>query len=180
LAAWIEVEKSLLTNDMKNTPLHNLFVFVVLAAALALPAIMLDKFQEYGPELLQNPSFNGGGEGWIVQDTPTSNIKIEDGILGILSTGSSNSPTVYQEILPDPDLPLLRLQGDLRVEDVILGTKSWYTAKLLFVQYENGKGQSQIPHVVKTLEGTHSWQHYQSEFTISPPNRLPTGSHTDN
>lgn len=147
---------------------QNLLIFALLAAILAIPAILIDKFEEYGPELLSNAAYISDADDQVVQEKSTGPLTVTSGVVQITSSDESSSLSIYQKVVPQPRFPLLRLQGDLAVQNVVPGEKPWHKARLLLVQYVKGQVRHKTHHVVAALDGTRTWQHYQKDFVIAP------------
>ncbi len=76
--------------------LNNVMIFALLALVFGLPVLLVDRFQETGPELLNNPSFAFGNAGWLIQGEESA-VTITANVLELNATDATRSINVSQE-----------------------------------------------------------------------------------
>ncbi len=140
-----------------------ILLFTLLAIATLCSAAFVDRYQEVGLSLLQPAVSKWQSHGRVT-------VKDSNGQPEIVlhSPDTKTNTQVYQTI----SIPLagkkVRLRAMLQTRGVVAGEKSWNKARLLLLQYRDGKAQYSSHHVASALAGTNEWQEISKVFTVLP------------
>ncbi len=148
---------------------NKIFIFTLLTVFTLYPVFFLDRYLDVGDEMLKNHAFDQGTSQWQVSKQKTeSGVGSVSGFLCLSSSNIKNSVNVWQNAEFSQKNPILRLQASLRCNDVIPGKEPWDRARLLLVQYQEGKGRWDLPHSVASISGNTKWKQYSKIFFLVP------------
>ncbi len=148
-----------------------IIVFIVLGFVTAFSALFFDRYQDCGPEMLQDPDFKQGFAAWKVQKRPGCLVVPDDGVLHIASSESNRNILVWQSVKRLEQVFAVRVKALIRCKDVVPGNKAWNRARLIMKQHDGTATQWKLPHTVALLSGTSNWKRYNSSFVIAPATR---------
>ncbi len=151
---------------MKTSPL--LFFFVLLTLLTLCSNLLLDKYVPTKEQLLSNHVFATNEEYWEKQIPDNAALTVTQNTLNLYSENMHETAAIFQERSCSGKTQKLLLSAELATDSVSPGEKGWNKARLLLVQYIEGKANYQLQHNVASLSGTHPWQHYSKIFTLSP------------
>lgn len=146
---------------------RKLILFCILAALTASSALMFDRYQQSGPELLSNPLFKDGLAGWQIRGNKDG-VSIKANEVSLTSSDPTKNIGISQTITVSPEFSLIRLRGIISSTEVKPGKKKWHRARFMLVSYDqNGKW---LPgaHEVIGLSGSNQGRQYNHIFAISP------------
>ncbi|RLJ19384.1 hypothetical protein DJ031_08600 [bacterium endosymbiont of Escarpia laminata] len=144
------------------------WVVLLLAALTLLFFTSVLPVKPVGPELLKNPLFEQGLEGWQPglgkSEVSKPAVLVE---LRVDNMPGSESNSVIQK-LGAQDLPKqLLLQGEVRTSGVESGRRSWHEARVELIAYDSfGQGFYHIPYILSGLIGDNEWRGYSLLVTV--------------
>jgi len=145
-----------------------IILFLLLCISTAFSVVLVDKYQNVGRQLLLNADFSKELEFWQPPESSSGKIVAYNNQLILRSHDAGKSVQVSQNIQSDLNGKKFRLRATLASRNVVPGEKKWNKARLLLVQYIDGKAQWKFSHVLAALDGTHGWQIYNKAFRLSP------------
>jgi hypothetical protein len=149
-----------------------ILIFIALAGITAGTALVMERYQDQGPELLANNVFAEGLADWQVRGHQDGVQLRATGVLRLTGQGDGQPLEVRQPLAAPPPGTLLRLRGDLHSEKIIPGKKSWHTGRLVLASYDQEGRGLPVSHVVAALTGSVAWREYARVFQV------PTGAAT--
>ena len=110
----------------------------------------------------------GQADGW--QSRGQGSIKTVDGVtvLHLTSPDTRTGARMYQTLSEPLAGKRIQLQAQVQARGVQAGAKPWNKARLLLVQYREGKPRYDVGHVAAALDGSTDWQTVDKVFTIAP------------
>ncbi|BHH84237.1 hypothetical protein LA52FAK_25260 [Desulforhopalus sp. 52FAK] len=130
--------------------------------------VNINQYTETGEQLLINPGFRGGLDGWQLEGNRSAIVKDNVGSVMINVLDSVASVQLFQKLDPALLGERVVLRSTVKSEGIIGGAKGWEKGRVAFVQYVEGKAMYSTPHVVVALDGTHDWAEYNQVFNILP------------
>jgi VanZ family protein len=146
---------------------QNILLFILLSLTTLCIAILIVQYQDVSQQPLLNADFSAKLNQWQSYKSVNADIAINDKVLSLSSHATNTSVGVHQTITAPMGSKMVRLRASLRTKEVIAGENSWDKARLLLVQYFEGKAKWSLPHTVVALEGTNDWQEVSKVFTIA-------------
>jgi len=148
-----------------------------LAALLLLSIISVlffnyyEKYENIGPEILQNTSFSKHSSEWSYSRSGVSPLTSENGFR--LHTDDSNDLIQITRVVPvTRHNQQLRVSFDTKTLNIKHGPERWMTARVILAIYAQSEMSLRSPtHVLISLLGTNEWTHNEVVFT--------TGANTD-
>jgi endo-1,4-beta-xylanase len=150
------------------TRMFRTFLFVAalaVATSTGRPALELLRNGNFAQPVTTGAELPGGwesgGSGGVVR------WQAIDGQLWLSTDGQSQSPAVFQEAdLPERLPSAVRLSGEVKLEDVERGERTWYSGRML-VTYLDGQGQVLgETYTLDRLEGTADWRAVRRQFPV--------------
>jgi len=143
---------------------------IVLILLLSIATILLSKtinrYQDFGAELLVNNNFSNELEGWeksenglVIIDHANSQIELisEDGI-GTLSVRQNIDGVIKKG-------SYVRLSAKIKTNGVGSGDKVWEAARIIFVGLDNqNQPMYYVTHALALLNGTSDWHEFSKVF----------------
>jgi hypothetical protein len=151
---------------------HTILLFFFAALLTVIANMLIGKYQDDSQQLLFNPIFSEDLNGWQIRGEKGLEVIAENGTVTLENQDKERSIEVFQELTVPEGGGRFRFTADLRLANVIAGEKSWNKARLVFVQYIDGKPDYALRHVVSSLAGTRGWGKYSDVF------RIATNCHT--
>lgn len=145
-----------------------IILFLLICTGTASSVVFVDRYQNISGQLLLNADFAKELNSWQASRSPSGDIVAHNNQLILSSHDAGTSIEVSQKVQADVKGKKFRLRATLASKNVIPGGKTWNKARLLLVQYSDGKPQWQFPHALAALAGTHGRQIYNEVFSISP------------
>lgn len=145
-----------------------IILFLLICAGTASGVIFVDRYQNISGQLLLNADFSKGLSSWQVRAPSSGAIVVRNNQLILSSHDAGRSVEVSQKVRADVNGKKFRFRAALASKNIIPGKKTWNKARLLLVQYSEGKPQWKFPHALAALEGTHGRQIYNEVFSVSP------------
>jgi hypothetical protein len=125
-----------------------------------------ERYEGIGSELLTDPEFREGFTHWNRSGRGVAEI-LEDGRMIILRADEPSADVAVRQSLSNPQrFRLLRLSGELKVEDIRPGERFWQKGRLVLASFDADRRMMSVPHVVADLEGNQSWQTYRQVFRV--------------
>ncbi|MBL3599897.1 MAG: VanZ family protein [gamma proteobacterium endosymbiont of Lamellibrachia anaximandri] len=141
---------------------------LLLAALTLLFFTSASPVKPVGSELLINPLFEQGREGWQL-GSGKSEVSKPAAVAELLvdNAPGSESSSVIQK-LDAQGLPKhLLLQGEVRTSGVGSGRRSWHEARVELIAYDSfGQGFYHIPYILTGLIGDNEWRDYSLLVTV--------------
>jgi VanZ family protein len=156
---------------MQYYKIQYLFIlFVILGSFTFSTAQFVDRYKEYGQDLLKNNDANNRVANWIVNKSSKTELFFLNDSLITLSTPDPSQYLNIHQIISTSLTPgeTVKLKGQLSTTNVVAGEKSYNQARLLFVQFSGKNPMWAIDHIVASLSGTNKWKQYDNVFTITP------------
>ncbi len=145
-----------------------IILFLLICTGTASSVVFVGRYQNISGQLLLNADFTKKLNSWQTSRPPSGEIVVRNSQLILSSHDAEKSIEVSQKVQADVKGKKIRLRATLVSKNVIPGEKTWNKARLLLVQYFDGKPQWRFPHVLAALTGTHDRQVYNEVFSISP------------
>jgi hypothetical protein len=129
--------------------------------------VVTERWQPLGEPLLAIDHFEDGLAGWRVRSDEGS-ATVEDGALVLRKTTPEGLLAVDRVVPLPADQRRLRLEVVAESQDVVPGSRSWYTATVVFagVSAEGRRDQS-VPHRLVSLAGSNPPTTYAYTFHLS-------------
>lgn len=127
----------------------------------------IERFDDIGSQLLINPDFVVGLQGWQASK-PKATAAINSGGVSLHSDDERVSIQLSQKLDTALIGKLVDLKGRVKTIEIHAGGKNWEKGRVLLVQYVGGKAMYSTPHVAVALDGTHEWADYSTVFSILP------------
>ena len=160
---------------MKLSPLSNFRQRTVEVLFTAVLIVSTYVFAEYFPryqivsdELLVNGSFENQFEGWQIQGEGVEFLKDTRSLVRLGSTDEKRAPNISQIVMGLRENTLLLLSGEVKTDSVVMGNRSWKTARLRAVQKAELNSAHSPQDVLISAVGTSSWREVSSVFRIQP------------
>ena len=144
---------------------QKIFLFAVLCILTACSIFLIDRYQDVGEQLLLNPDFADGLQGWHVRQTLSAEVSVKNNVLQVRSDSIKENVQIRQEVPTVFNGAKLRLGATLKTENVRGDGKSWSRARLVLIQPHQWKGRYFSFRVVAALSGTNDWQGYSKVFS---------------
>jgi hypothetical protein len=151
-----------------KSPRLQLLFFILLSLATFCSGTYIIQHRDISQQLLSNADFSDGLNKWEFNKDVAASIVVQKNTIALNSPGTTTSVKLYQTVTEPMGGKTVRLCALLRTKEVIKGEKTWNKARLLLVQYSNGKSLQNVPHKVASLDGTQDWQEVNQTFTIEP------------
>ncbi len=143
--------------------------FIALFLFSGLTVLYMNYYKPYevvGGELLINPEFENGFEGWgtsgfnsVEKDLP--------GVVALYAMESSQNIFIYQRVREFSGVKFLRLSGKAETDAVTKGEEGWQRGRLLAVFHdENDKKIG--TNVISLPWGDSDWKYYEHVFELKP------------
>ncbi len=142
--------------------------FFLLVLFTFISVAFVAQYQHRGHQIVSNVHFGSDPDGWQFYKGEADEIVVQGGGVSFYSPDLQTSTAIYQVITRQFAGQELQLKAVLRSEEVVAGKESHNKARLLFVQYVNGKARWDIPHSVVALAGTNEWQEVSEVFSVAP------------
>lgn len=146
---------------------HTILLFFVAALLTIITNMVIERYQDNSQQLLFNPIFSEDLKGWQLRGENGLDIIADNGAVTLESQDKGRQVEVFQELTVPDGEDRFRFAADLQLADVVAGEKSWNKARLLFLQYIDGKPDYTLRHVVSSLTGTRGWKTYSEVFRIA-------------
>jgi VanZ family protein len=146
-------------------------VFLFLGFVTAFSSHFFDRYQDSGPEMLEDRDFKQEFGYWKVQKRPGCLVSMEDGVLHLFGTEIKGNIQCWQSVQDFKGILAVRVKAMIRCKDVVPGKKPWNTARLIMEQRDGIATQWNLPHSVALFSGTNPWKAYSSTFVIAPGTR---------
>ena len=126
-------------------------IALLLAAATWIVFMAVDGYRDVSGELLVNPSFDAGLDGWRASKDVNRNQK---GTIDLSNSSAGGSLLIDQD-LARPASGFVRLTADVRIRGVRLGPESWQGARIdVLGQDSNGQWHWDFPNKLFSVTGT--------------------------
>ncbi len=126
---------------------------------------LFDRYENYGPDLLKNSSFNANLNHWQIDGPKESVNVIQDGIINITLASKGNDVMISQHVQDPSNLKRIRLTATIRSEKIEPGKKPWHCARLILNRSISEKVILE-PCSVINLKGTTGWCTFDKVFAI--------------
>lgn len=143
-----------------------IFFFLVLACITAGTALFLKRYQDKGPELLANNAFGDALQGWQVSGNQDGVQLLAGGVLRLTGLGAGQSMELSQSLAAPPPGTLLRFRGDLHIEKIVNGKKSWHTDCLILASFDQDGSGLPVSNVLASRDGSGDWRKYSRVFLV--------------
>ncbi|MFH2124030.1 MAG: VanZ family protein [Pseudomonadota bacterium] len=151
---------------MKSPKPLTLLLFVLAALFTISSNTLIEKYQSSSRQLLENPLFSIGLQGWQTKESPGRAIVLKDGTVILKSLDKEGQIEIYQEVKGQGQNTRYRLEAELQTTDVASGEKSWNKARLLLIPIIDGKASYKLKHAAASLVGSQDWKTYSEVFQI--------------
>ncbi|MBL3590186.1 MAG: VanZ family protein [gamma proteobacterium endosymbiont of Lamellibrachia anaximandri] len=144
------------------------WVVLLLVALTLLFFTSISPVKPVGPELLINPLFEQGLEGWRL-GSGKSEVSKPAAVAELLvdNAPGSESSSVIQKLDAQGLPKQLLLQGEVRTSGVGSGRRSWHEARVELIAYDSfGQGFYHIPYILAGLIGDNEWRGYSLLVTV--------------
>ncbi len=164
---------------MMNTEYKNRFIeksylfFITLLLVSGLTVVYISFYKSYevvGDELLKNPMFEGGFDGW---GTSGSNSVEKDfpGVVALYAMEPGKNIFIYQRISDLSGIKFLRLSGKAETEAIAQGPEGWERGRLVAV-FHDESGKKIGTNVVALPWGDSDWEYYEHVFELKPGTKV--------
>lgn len=126
-----------------------------------------ERYQLVGPELIENADWSNGLAHW--QHTGNvSVLPLQKEVIAKLETAVPvESAYMSQIIRPSIQTRLVKLDCEIKTENIVNGDMSWKTARVVLVSFNAaGEAMYSLPHVLVRQEGSRDWMRYEKVFAI--------------
>lgn len=148
-----------------SRPALGVVVLLALMAGTIAFFVLFDRYQAVGPQLLVNPDFSRGLEGWALTGRGRAELQSGGGV--ILEVREPGAGVALRQSLPEPGrLRLLRLSGELEARAIDPGPRFWQRGRLVLVSLNAEQRMLPVPHLAADLEGNRSLRTYRKVFTV--------------
>ena len=137
----------------------NIFLFFFLAILTLASLILIERYEQAGPDLLTHH--------WVDKGQGNSKIDIKEGELSLFSNNSQIGASVYQSLPIIKHGTVLFFSAEVKCDNVLPGRDPWNLARVLLVQNNGQEDRWDLLHAVAMLTGTHEWQSYHNYFYIT-------------
>ena len=135
------------------------FLFILLAIASLVSHAWFEQYVQIGPELQTGD--------WNFRANEGSQIEVAENGLSLSSSNAGTSVGAYLLLPVVKPGAVLLVSADMQCANVIAGSSSWNSARLLLAQNDGKEDRWDLPHTVTALTGTHAWKSYRKVFTIA-------------
>ncbi len=142
-------------------------LFALLTLATLFSDRFIDQYQDVGQQLLADADLSTGLSSWHPSGSADAAVTITDKEISLRAPDTNANVRIHQKITVPMSSKMVQLRALVRTKKVVAGEKSWHRARLLLVQYVDGKARWHLPHQVIALEGTNDWQEVSNVFTIA-------------
>ncbi len=147
-----------------SRPVAGAGLLLVLMAGTIAFFMLYDRYQVVGPQLLGNPDFNQGLEGW--EQAGRGRVEVQAGGV-ILEVREPGSGVALRQTLSEPGrFRLLRLSGELEARAIHPGPRFWQQGRLVLVSLNDKQRMLPVPHLVADLAGNRAWATYRQVFSV--------------
>lgn len=143
-----------------RTLLRKVSIFLFLGLCTVLASCIVDQYTGTGEQLLVNPDFANGLEGWQVSGAKAAFVNVASGAVKIMLHEPGSSVQLSQQLEPGFLGNKVVLRGTVKAVGIVGGTKGWEKCRVVLVQYVEGKPIYSSPHLLVALDGTHDWAEY--------------------
>jgi hypothetical protein len=143
-----------------RTSLRKVSIFLILGLCTVLASCIVDKYTETGEQLLANPDYANGLQGWQVGGAKSAIVKVDSGVIKIKLHEPRSSVQLSQQLQPGLLGSKVVLRGTVKAVGIVGGPKGWQKGRVVMVQYVEGKAIYSSPHLLVALDGTHDWTEY--------------------
>ncbi|MCF6237106.1 MAG: VanZ family protein [Gammaproteobacteria bacterium] len=143
--------------------------FIALLLFSGLTVVYMNYYKPYevvGGELLKNPGFENGFEGWGTSGLNSVESDLP-GIVALYAMESGQNIFIYQRVREFSGVKFLRLSGKAETDSVAKGEEGWQRGRLIAVFHdENDKKIG--TNVVSLPWGDSDWKYYEHVFELKP------------
>ncbi len=164
----MQIDNLISNNDIAVANRWRVCFFSLLVLLTFISVAFVAQYQNSGLQIVTNAHFGRDLVGWKFYKGEADEIVVNGGEVSFYSSDLQTGTAIYQVIANQFVGKRLQLKALVRTEDVVAGKKSWNKARLLLVQYINGKARWSIPHSVIALAGTNEWQKVGEVFRVAP------------
>ena len=136
------------------------FLFFLLTVATLVSHARFEQYVQIGPQLQTAD--------WNFRTTESNRVEITENGLNLSSSKAGTVVSVHQFLPAVKPGTVLLVSADMQCANVIAGTHSWNSARLLLAQNDGKKDRWDLSHTVIALTGTHEWKNYRKAFIIAP------------
>lgn len=158
---------SFVANLMISLP-TKIAIFSLLSLLTLTAHLTVQRYHEVGDQLLQNNIFTEGLSSWDLKASETGIVDVDKGQVHLHSSDAGGAIYLSQSIKKVLPGERLGLKARIRTENIVAGPNGWQRGRVLLLQYQQGKSQYSVSHVLASLEGTNNWTEYRANFPIQP------------
>ena len=155
----------LLPKRIANLPdfdihLRKIVFFLILSVGTILTYDRVDKYIENPEQILTNPAFTDGLQGWQVDVPATASVTANPGFVRLQANEARSSVRLSQSLDPLKIGKRVVLRGKIKAVGIQGGKQGWEKGRIVLFQYIDGKAIYSTPHLLAALDGTHDWEEY--------------------
>ncbi len=144
---------------MSSIKPHTILVFLIATLLTVISYTLIDKYQNYGQQLLSNTLFSEDLKGWLRGENEFEAIA-DNGTITLQNQDKGKQIEIFQKVMVQANEDRFRFSADLRFANEVAGEKKRNRAGLFFVQYKDGKPGNIAPGEVSFLTGSQAWTTY--------------------